>query len=666
MIPATKNFVTTERFRRALAGAGLALALSLSACGGGGSSDATPSLQLLTGTLGGEGNLDGTGTSARFNNPAGTAVDASGNVYVADRTNSFIRKITPAGSTSTIANTAENSGSVPTGVAVDAGGNIYVSTSDNVIRKMTPSGVVSTLAGTPGKTGTADGTGADARFSSPKGIAVDAAGNLYVADSNNHVIRKVTPAGGVSTLAGVPGFRAYVDGNAAEAQFRDPNGVAVDAAGNVYVADSGNMVIRKITPAGVVSTLAGLAGNSEFADGVGAAARFSFPAGIAIDAAGNLYVADVPGIRKITPSATVTTIARDAPQTIIALGVAVDAAGNLYVAAATDVISKITPAGTISTLAGMSSSSQPITLSNSVGVTTDAAGNFYVANAANILKVTPTGAVSTLAGGNSVSFGSANGTGSAASFNYASGVVADAAGNLYVADTFNHLIRKITPAGVVSTLAGSAGAFGYADGTGIGAQFNSPTGIAIDTAGTLYVADRGNQLIRKVTQAGVVTTLAGKVPVGPETPPGAIGPPVTVVPGPFGSPTGVAVDASGNVYVADYSYHVIHKVSPAGAVSTLAGASRSAGNVDGVGAAARFNSPTGVAVDAGGTVYVTDTGNNAIRKITASGTVSTYVGPTATATIPFNQNVLSLPKGVAVTSKGLVITSENALLLVQP
>ena len=152
--------------------------------------------------------------------------------------------------------------------------------------------MVTTLAGLAGSSGSANGTGSAARFYYPFGVAVDSAGNVYVADTGNNTIRKVTPAGVVTTLAGLAGSSGSADGTGSAARFNYPSGVAVDSAGNVYVADTGNNTIRKVTPAGVVTTLAGLAGSPGSADGTGSAARFYYPHGVAVDSAGNVYVAD--------------------------------------------------------------------------------------------------------------------------------------------------------------------------------------------------------------------------------------------------------------------------------------------------------------------------------------------------------------------------------------
>jgi sugar lactone lactonase YvrE len=220
-----------------------------------------------------------------------------------------------------------------------------------------------------------------------------------------------------------------------------------------------------------------------------------------------------------------------------------------------------------------------------------------------------TAVVSTLAG-LAGPYGSADGSGAAARFNHPDGIARDAAGNLYVADAWNDTIRKITRAGEVTTLAGQAGSVGGADGLGAAARFNHPDGIACDAAGNLYVTDFGNT-IRKITLAGKVTTLAGKA--GPRDSADGSGAAAR-----FSNPTGIAYDAAGNLYVADTFNSTIRKITPAGEVTTLAGQAGSLGSADGSGAAARFDHPDGVACDAAGNLYVTDTGNNTIRKITVS------------------------------------------------
>jgi sugar lactone lactonase YvrE len=312
----------------------------------------------------------------------------------------------------------------PVGIAADSAGNFYVAdSSDDTIRKITPAGVVSTLAGSTGAVGTQDGTGTNARFNQPGGLAVDAAGNVYVADTGNATIRKITTAGVVTTLAGSAANRGNRDGVGSAAWFNSPSGIAVDASGNLYVADAMNATIRKITPDGTVSTLAGAAGAPGDADGSGSGARFNFPSGIATDSR-QIYVADCYNhtIRRITPDGVVTTVA------------------------------------------------------GSAGIS----------------------------GGN-------DGTGIYALFNQPAGVAVDPAsdaGGFYVADTGNGTIRRVMPGGGVTTLAGVAGIAGLRDGAGGNALFNQPRGLVVDGNRNLWVVDTGNGAIRKVTPNGVVTTLA--------------------------------------------------------------------------------------------------------------------------------------------------------------
>lgn len=289
------------------------------------------------------GSNDGTGSAANFNNPRSLTIDAAGNLYVADYGNGSVRKVTPAGVVTTIATNLKS----PSGIVVDAAGNLYVTeTSTHIIYKITSTGAVSTFAGTSGTRGSVDGTGTAASFWGPQGITIDAAGNLYVADSENYKIRKITPAGVVTTIAGA-GLVNLPDpplnGSTSVATFTYPFGIAVDATGNIYVSDTFAYMIRKISG----TTVSTLAGNNVggAANGTGAAASFNDPAGIAIDASANIFVADADNnqIRKVTPTGVVTTIAGNGTasygegQGAIAAfnfpqGVAVDAAGNIYVA----------------------------------------------------------------------------------------------------------------------------------------------------------------------------------------------------------------------------------------------------------------------------------------------------------------------------------------------
>jgi sugar lactone lactonase YvrE len=319
---------------------------------------------------------------------------------------------------------------------------------------------VSTFAGS-GAEGHADGAARSARFSEPWGIAVDQGGNVYVADSGNHRIRRIAPGGEVTTLAGtgVAGFR---DGAASEAQFHEPRGLAVDSTGNVYVADLVNSRVRKLTPERVVSTILDTSnepavGRSFDMD------RLNRPAGVAVDTTGNVYVTLAFTVRRITPDGTVQAFA----------GSGDEGYGDGPAAQA-----KFRGLG---------------------GIAVDRAGNVYLADPANsrIRRVAPDGMVTTLAGSGERGF--QDGEGKVARFKTPAGLAVDGEGNVYVADANNHAIRRITPAGVVSTIAGN-GNPGAKDGSTRDARFDGPFGVALDTAAAMYVSDSTNHRIRKIAR----------------------------------------------------------------------------------------------------------------------------------------------------------------------
>jgi gliding motility-associated-like protein len=303
----------------------------------------------------------------------------------------------------------------------------------------------------------------------PFGLAADASGNIYVADSGDDDIKMINPAGIVTVIAGT-GTVGAADGVGTAAGFNRPSGITLDASGNIYVTDAGNARIRKISPAGVVTTIAGtgIAGNQ---DGFGTGAAFNNPVGIAVDKAGNLYVVDANNnaIRKIDTDGQVTTFAGN---------------GSLSVADGTG---------------------RAAGFYNPHGITIDATGTLYVADGSNRIRMitTPGAVVTTIAGNNS---GSQDGIGTAASFYFPNGLVAGQSGNLYVADSGNNEIREVAAGSIVTTLAGN-GSIGSRDGAGKAAIFNSPIGIAIDAGGNLYVSDSPDNKIRKISPKGVVTTL---------------------------------------------------------------------------------------------------------------------------------------------------------------
>ncbi|PWU22155.1 MAG: hypothetical protein C5B50_00080 [Verrucomicrobia bacterium] len=425
----------------------------------------------------------------------------------------------------------------------------------------------------------ADGAGSTAHFAFPQGVAVDTNGNVYVADSGHDTIRMITPAGVVTTLAGFTDVSGSADGTNSAARFNSPEGVALDSAGNLYVADFGNYTIRRMNLLGtnwVVTTIAGLAGQGGAVDGTNSEARFDSPMGITVDSGTNLYVAEFDySIRKIAL-----------------------AGSNWVVITIATLPSFPVPEGS------------PFKYPRGIAVDTN--GSLYVSTLPAIWQVSQTGTnwvVTAIAGSNQT--GSADGTNGTARFTAATGVALDTAGNIYVGDTGLATVRKITPMGtnwVVTTMAGTNG------------QFVTPTFVAVDTAGNVYEADSGDNTIGKITSAGLAISLAGDPESGSGSADG------TGTAARFSGPTGVAIDRAGYLDIADNLNYTIRQVTSAGVVSTIAGSAMNYGYTNGVGATVRFTGPWGVAVDKSRNVYVTDAGNNVIRKISSAGVVSTVAG----------------------------------------
>lgn len=549
-------------------------------------------ITVLAGSAYSCGHSDGKGSDATFGmGITALAVDATSNVFVAGP-DATIRKITPEGVVSTVAGTANAPGSADgagsaarfgdvRSMAVDGAGNIFVTDSgiDGTapsIRKITPSGIVMKMAGGISY-GSADGQSGAASFYTLSGLAIDASGNLYTGDQGNHSIRKISPDGVVTTFAGQsttqnPPDINPADGPAKSASFRQPVAMTIDGAGNIFVAEASPSLqfnaLRKISVNGTVSTIAGTFAGSGTADGIGSMASFFTPHGLAIEANGKVWVADTGNqlIRQISTTGAVTTLAGtkglgsfteqgDGKGSLARftqpLAIAVDSHGTAFV---TDgghrTLRKVLGDGTVTTLAGrvntfgaVDGTGSAATFSEILGVTVDQAGMLYVTDMSAVRRVDPaTGTVTTLAGklGAFVQ-GSADGTGDAARFGYLPAIAIDTAGNLYVVDSGNNNVRKITPNGVVTTLAGRAGVTGSADGKGAAATFNKPQGIAVDKEGNVYVADTGNNLIRRIAPDGEVTTIAGQV--------GANGIVLGRLNNPLSQPTGLAFNSLGVLYV---------------------------------------------------------------------------------------------------------------------
>ncbi len=599
-------------------------------------------------------------TAAQFAEPRGVAVDGSGNLYIADTENHRIRKVDAAtGNISTIAGdgTAGFGGdggpaasaqlNQPYDVVVDGSGNLYIADRNNRrIRKVDTAGDIGTVAG--GGTSTVEDVAAlEARLDDPLGVAVDSSGNLYIAATQDHRIRKVDAAtGNIATVAG-SGTRGIFgggfggDGEAAiAAQLWQPFDVAVDAAGNLYIADTTNNRIRKVDAAtGNISTIAGDGTEAFGGDGGPAtAAQLWKPAGIVVDGSGNLYIADRDNrrIRKIDTSGTMSTVAGtedygDGGPAVQARldfprGVAVDGSGNVYIAdtanqrirkmdAATGNFATITGDGT----AGFGGDGGPAVaaqLSDPRDVAVDGLGNIYIADSSNdrIRKVdAATGDIGTVAGTGEYGFSGDGGPATAAQLGSPSGVAVDAAGNLYIADTWNSRIRKVDTAGIITTVAGKGFGFAATNGDGgpaLQALVRQPYDVAVDAAGNLYIAHTLGPRVRKVDAAtGYIDTVAGTDTNGDG---GDGGPAVSAQ---LNTPQGVAVDGSGNIYIADSGNHRIRKVDTTGTISTVAGTGTAGDGGDGGAAtAAQLNNPIRVAADAAGNLYIADLFNHRIRR----------------------------------------------------
>jgi hypothetical protein len=442
------------------------------------------------------------------NNTLAIALGGDGSLYVADKLTHVIRKISTAGQVTTLAGTGV-AGAVdgtginaqfnsPNGIAVDNAGNVYVGDELNyTIRKITPNGIVSTLAGLAGTRGSIDGVGAAARFQSAGEVAIDRSGAIIVADTGNNTVRRISTDGVVTTIAGALPNKGSGDGVPVASRFDAPDGMARDNAGNIYLGDTGNFTVRKLSPAGDVSTFAGKAGTSGTQDALGTAATFTVPQSISLDPSGNVYVADYSLIRKISAVGEVKLFAdsgfvtrsgsRGAPFRIqrSIQSMAFDNRSQLYAVESVDAnVNKISQDGTFAAI-GCGTSCIPLSIAN------DPAGSLVVASKGAIRRISADSVATIVVGSVPNSTfplgGWKDGTGADALFSdNMRSLAVDNNGNIFVCDTGNHVIRKITPAGVVTTIAGKAGIAGTTLGP-LPGLLNAPKGIVIDNVGNLYV-----------------------------------------------------------------------------------------------------------------------------------------------------------------------------------
>ncbi len=598
------------------------------------------------------------------------AVDGAGNVYFGNKALFRAFKVDPSGTMTTVAGNggggSNGDGNLavwasvlnPASLVMDGTGNLYFADpSAHRIRKIDSDGIISNAAGNGSQGYIEDGVAAGTtRLNVPEDVAVDGTGNLYIADKENHRIRKVDAATGViSTVAGTGTGGYSGDGDAASlAQLCYPSGVAVDGAGNLYIADTSNHRIRKVDAAsGIITTVAGNGTVAFAGDGLDATtASFAYPNGVAVDGAGNLYIADKNNhrIRKVdAATGTISTVAGagtggfngDGGLATSAWiwepsGITVDDSGNLYVTdkrnqrirkvdAATGVISTVAGSGNV-TYEGDGGAGTSAKIRDPKGLALDNLGNLYIADTGNhrIRKLDPSGIITTVAGGGA---GGDGGAATAAALRNPAAVAVDAAGNLYIADASNHRVRKVAAAtGIISTVAGNGTpAFAGDGGSATAASLNNPQGVAVDGAGNLYIGDYGNQRVRKVDSQGLITTVAS-----------------------VSQPAGLAVDGAGNLYIADPGGGKIWKLDPASVLTAVPGLGVSLNHA--------------VAVDGSGNLYVAETYNHRIRKRDPMGNITIIAGSMPGSSLDGGDPTLAkilYPRGVAANGEVYLSDSHN-------
>jgi hypothetical protein len=772
--------------------------------------------------------------TTQLNMPYGVALDGAGNLYVADGSNDVVRKVTPSGVSTIVAgtltvacaggkNTCGDGGqatsaqlSVPVNVALDAQGDLYIADrADNRIRMVNTAGVITTIAGngltcTTNTTATPCGDTANATLAQlglPSGVAVDQAGNVYIADVGDNRIRKVAVGTNIITTVAGSGTAGYDQDNvlATAAELNAPYAVAVDLLGNIYISDRANNRIRKVAAStGIITTIAGTGAASYDMDNqLATKAAISGPFGVGTDSFGNVYVSDTGNsrIREVNiTTGIITTVAGNGKTCTVALdalpvapcgdgglatsailrtpyGTVVDPEGNLYIAdranervrvvntsvgsvpfpataigssstavaipllinTAGTTINSITVAasqggsqeysisdpalpsnaaagtvysftvtftpsypgvrsvplqvntsagnfviglsgigvgpqvaltsGTISTLAGTGTagysgdqgSANSAKLNGPSKEATDSAGNLYIADTANnvIREVSALGTITTIAGTGTAGYTGDSAVATAAQLNHPAGVAIDSAGDLFIADTGNNVIREVLPSGVIVTAAGT-GSSGYTgdNGAGFNATLNAPSGLAVDSFGNLYIADAGNNVVRELSVLGTMTTIAGNGTSGYSGDNGS------AIVAQLKAPNGVSVDNAGNVIIADIGNSVVREVNLLGIVKTVAGSGTAGYSGDnGPATSAQLNGPSGVTVDSGGDIYIAEAVGARVRRVSSAGTITTVAGNGAAGDSgdsgPATAAQFSNPSDVALDSLGNLFVADT-------
>jgi sugar lactone lactonase YvrE len=578
----------------------------------------------------------GPATNAELNLPAGLAVDAAGNLYIADYDNHRIRKVDTDGIITTVAGNGEQGFSGdngpatsaridnPLAVATDASGDLYF-TSANRVRKVDTNAVITTVAGGGPILPGGDGGPATSAGLAPLGLVLDGAGNLYIADVSpfRHAIRKVDHDGVITTVAGgncapppCAGGSGGDGGPATDAELNAPKGLAVDAAGNLYIADSYNHRVRRVNSSGIIATVAGT-GTSGFSGDGGAAtdAELYFPGDVALDSAGNLYTADTSNhrVRKVNTSGMITTHGGNGEEPFFGEGV--PAISARFRSAEALVLVGRDP------LRPESSRHQRLTQDRHDSGAGRSDGPILIADYGNdrVRRIDAEGVITTVAG-NPLGVDD-DGIPATLARMHPWGVAATAAGGFYVSEP-SHRIRKVDAAGFVETVAGTGTAGESQDGDlAVLAQLNFPAGMVLDGLGNLYIAEPGNHAVRKIAADGRIYRVAGRGTPGFS---GDAGPATEAS---LKGPLDVALDAAGNLYITDHQNHRIRRVDTSGIITTVAGTGSFGMSGDGGPAVlAELNFPRGLTLDEDGNLYVADARNDVVRRVDTDGIITTVAG----------------------------------------
>jgi sugar lactone lactonase YvrE len=657
-------------------------------------------------TFAGGGAGDGiVATNASLSGPTGLALDAAGDLFIADPGEHRVRKVGLNGIITTVAgNGAEGYGlndsgdgnpateialGNPMNVAVDSSGNLFIAEliyggyfDFGRVRKVSTNGIISTVAG-GGVNAHGDGANAtNVAFRPLYSIAVDVGGNLFVGEDR---VYRVSTNGIISSVAGGGTNYPGNGGLATNAQLNAVHGLAADAFGNLFIADTFNNRICKVDTNGLLSTVAGNGTFGYCGDG-GAATNASLanPSGLALDLFGNLFFLDVQdnSVRRVSTNGLITTVAGygnptntfygdggAATNAGLALGfasLAFDSAGNLFIAdTGNNRVRRVDTSEIITTVAGGGTgfsgdggAATNASLASPHAVAFDESGNLFIADTSNnrISRVDAEGIITTVAGNGSYGSSGDGGAATNASLAAPSSIAFDRLGNLFIADTGNNRISKVDTKGVITSVAGGStnGFFGDG-GLATNAILNSPQGVALDGFGNLFIADSGNNRIRKVDLNSIITTVAGGDTNGFS---GDGGPATNAT---LAYPLGIASDDAGNIFIADSSNNRIRRVDTNGIITTVAGGGKYGGYMNGD--PAILNSPAAVGIDGFGNLFIADTWNNRIRMVTPSGIIDTVVGGGVNTYLgdggPAYDAILNSPHGVAVDASGKLFIADT-------